>query len=34
MVIPHQKKVDGKVIDTKIKKDNSGMPFLTAQGLL
>ena len=24
-----KKKVDGKVIDTKIKKDNSGMPFLT-----
>ena len=26
-----KKKVDGKVIDTEIKKDNSGMPFLTAR---
>ena len=26
-----KKKVDGKVIDTKIKKDDSGMPFLTAR---
>lgn len=25
-----KKKVDGKVIDAKIKKDNSGMSFLTA----
>ena len=26
-----KKKVDGKVIDTEIKKGNSGMPFLTAR---
>ena len=26
-----KKKVDGKVIDTKIKKDENGMPFLTAR---